>query len=397
MPQIEVSFDIDANGILNVSAKDLASGRKQGITIAASNKLSKDEVAKMVKQAEEFAEKDRERAELITVRNQADSLTFEAERVITDQKDKLASSEVDGIRREGHRASGGPPAQGASKQEIQTATDELTRALHPVAQKLYQSGAAPPPGAEVPPTGEEHRAAHLPGRRPRDRGRRLQGSRQRGRKGAGPALGRPRSLSLSVRSEAEAIVGPSVGRRTSMSGRMRRLSEACSSAWAVHPTVPGDGERRREQVAREPDRFEHDRTVILHIGEETRALPGLPKGGERLPLDSLGENQPRGVGDAPGQLVEDRGPRVVGLVRAVTETEENLAAGEPLRDPALRPVGRPNGVQHVGDPVGAPPCTGPLRVPSAAVAALIRSDCVEIATRRANVEAFIPWSARRSR
>ena len=62
MPQVEVRFDIDANGILNVSAKDLATGRKQGLTISASNKLSKDEVARMVKQAEEFADKDRERA-----------------------------------------------------------------------------------------------------------------------------------------------------------------------------------------------------------------------------------------------------------------------------------------------------------------------------------------------
>ncbi|HLN51919.1 MAG TPA: molecular chaperone DnaK, partial [Thermoplasmata archaeon] len=89
VPQVEVSFDIDANGILNVSAKDLASGRKQGITISASNKLSKDEVAKMVKQAEDLAEDDRKRAELIQARNQAESLAYEAERVLSDQKEKL--------------------------------------------------------------------------------------------------------------------------------------------------------------------------------------------------------------------------------------------------------------------------------------------------------------------
>jgi molecular chaperone DnaK len=154
VPQIEVSFDIDANGILNVSAKDLASGRKQGITISASNKLSKDEVAKMVKQAEEFAEKDRERADLITARNQGDSLAFEAERLVTDQKEKLSSSEVDGIRQKVASLRAVLQKKDASKQEIQTATDELTRALHAVAQKLYQSGAAPPPGAEAPPPGE---------------------------------------------------------------------------------------------------------------------------------------------------------------------------------------------------------------------------------------------------
>ena len=98
IPQVEVSFDIDANGILNVSAKDLASGRKQGITITASNKLSKDEVAKMVHQAEEFAEKDRERAELIQARNAAESLAYEAERVVTDQKEKISPSEADDLR-----------------------------------------------------------------------------------------------------------------------------------------------------------------------------------------------------------------------------------------------------------------------------------------------------------
>jgi molecular chaperone DnaK len=153
VPQIEVSFDIDANGILNVSAKDLASGRKQGITIAASNKLSKDEVAKMVKQAEEFAEKDRERAELITARNQAESLAYEAERVLADQKEKLASSEVDGIRQKVSALRDVLNRKDASKQDLQSATDELTRALHAVAQKLYQQG-TPPPTGSAPPSGE---------------------------------------------------------------------------------------------------------------------------------------------------------------------------------------------------------------------------------------------------
>jgi molecular chaperone DnaK len=153
IPQIEVSFDIDANGILNVSAKDMASGRKQGITITASNKLSKDEVAKMVHQAEEFAEKDRERAELIQARNAAESLAYEAERVLSDQKEKISGPEADQIREKVKALREVIAKKDATLRDIREPTDELTKALHAVAQKLYQS--ATPPGAgptETPPT-----------------------------------------------------------------------------------------------------------------------------------------------------------------------------------------------------------------------------------------------------
>ncbi|MGA3022521.1 MAG: molecular chaperone DnaK [Thermoplasmata archaeon] len=156
VPQIEVSFDIDANGILNVSAKDLATGRKQGITISASNKLSKDEVAKMVRQAEEFAEKDRERAELIQTRNTAESLAYEAERVLADQKEKISGTEADAIREKVKALREVVEKKDVTVREIRDCTDELTKALHAVAQKLYQSSAPPPPdagGAEAPPSG----------------------------------------------------------------------------------------------------------------------------------------------------------------------------------------------------------------------------------------------------
>jgi len=156
IPQIEVSFDIDANGILNVSAKDLATGRKQGITITASNKLSKDEVSKMVHQAEEFAEKDRVRAESIQVRNTAESLAYEAERVLADAKEKISGSEADTVREKVKALREVVEKKDATVQEIRDRTDELTKALHAVAQKLYQSSAAPPPGTggtEAPPSG----------------------------------------------------------------------------------------------------------------------------------------------------------------------------------------------------------------------------------------------------
>jgi molecular chaperone DnaK len=154
VPQVEVSFDIDANGILNVTAKDLASGRKQGITISASNKLSKDDVQKMVQQAEQFAEQDRARAELVTAKNQAESLAYEAERLLADQKDKLEASEADGIREKVKELRAAIEQKDVSLSDLQSRTSALTSALHAVAQKLYQSGPSPPSDSASAPTGE---------------------------------------------------------------------------------------------------------------------------------------------------------------------------------------------------------------------------------------------------
>jgi molecular chaperone DnaK len=169
VPQVEVGFDIDANGILNVSAKDLATGRKQGITISASNKLSKDEVAKMVRQAEEFAEKDKERAELITARNQAESLAYEAERLLTEQKEKIDASEAEAIREKVKAVHDTVGRKDATKSEIQATSDELAHALHAVAQKMYQSGTPPPSGtptetpSESAPSAPDESSGGTPG------------------------------------------------------------------------------------------------------------------------------------------------------------------------------------------------------------------------------------------
>ncbi len=157
VPQIEVSFDIDANGILNVSAKDLASGRKQGITITASNKLSKDDVQKMVQQAEQFAAQDRERAELIQAKNQAESLAYEADRLLVDAKDKLEAADAEQIRAKAGELRTTVADKATTLDRIREKTEELTRALHAVAQKLYR-----------PPTGgpEEGAGAAEPGTPP---------------------------------------------------------------------------------------------------------------------------------------------------------------------------------------------------------------------------------------
>ena len=149
-PQVEVSFDIDANGLLNVSAKDLATGKKQGITITASTKLSKEEVERMVHQAEQFADQDRQRAETIELRNRAESLTYEAERVLTENKAKVPEDVAADVRAkvEALRAA----LKEKNDPTVRSKTDELTRALHELATRMYQSAQseAPPPGAADP-------------------------------------------------------------------------------------------------------------------------------------------------------------------------------------------------------------------------------------------------------
>jgi molecular chaperone DnaK len=144
-PQVEVSFDIDANGILNVSAKDLASGKKQGITISASNKLSKEEVARMVQQAEQFASEDRKRAQAAESRNQGESLAYEAERLLKESKDKLSETEASDIQAKvtALREKLDSNDTAAIKEKV----DDLTKALHAVSQKLYQQAGAGPESA----------------------------------------------------------------------------------------------------------------------------------------------------------------------------------------------------------------------------------------------------------
>jgi molecular chaperone DnaK len=98
VPQIEVIFDIDANGILHVSAKDLGTGKEQKIRIEVSSGLSEDEIEKMVKQAEEFASEDEQKASLADARNQADSLVYSVEKSLTDYGDKVDESEKQAIK-----------------------------------------------------------------------------------------------------------------------------------------------------------------------------------------------------------------------------------------------------------------------------------------------------------
>jgi molecular chaperone DnaK len=149
LPQIEVSFDIDANGIVNVAAKDMATGKEQKITITASSGLSKDEVARMVKDAESHAAEDHARRDLVDARNQADALAYQVEKTVNENREKAPVGELSRI--EAAIADLRQRAQGDDLAAIRQATEALQQASHALAELLYQQaasgGQASAPGA----------------------------------------------------------------------------------------------------------------------------------------------------------------------------------------------------------------------------------------------------------
>jgi molecular chaperone DnaK len=138
VPQIEVAFDIDANGIVNVAAKDVATGKEQKITISGSSGLSKDDVERMLKDAEAHAAEDKGRRELIDARNQADSLAYSVERSVNENRDRLPADDVSRI--EAAIVSLRQASQGEGLDAIRRATDELQRLSHAMAEQLYKQG-----------------------------------------------------------------------------------------------------------------------------------------------------------------------------------------------------------------------------------------------------------------
>jgi molecular chaperone DnaK len=140
LPQIEVAFDIDANGIVNVSAKDVATGKEQKITISGSSGLSKGDVERMVKDAEAHAAEDKTRRELIDARNMADSLAYSVEKTVNENRDRLPATEVSRI--EGYVTALREAAKGDSLDAIRRATDELQKASHAMAEQLYKQSEA---------------------------------------------------------------------------------------------------------------------------------------------------------------------------------------------------------------------------------------------------------------
>jgi molecular chaperone DnaK len=149
VPQIEVTFDIDANGIVNVQAKDLGTGKEQKITITASSGLNKDEVDRMTKDAEAHAEEDRKRREEIEARNKADQSVYAAERFIKETGDKLSAGDRQAI--ESATESLKKAIESNDAAAINRAMEQLTAAQHKAAASLYQQAA---PGGGAGPAGE---------------------------------------------------------------------------------------------------------------------------------------------------------------------------------------------------------------------------------------------------
>jgi molecular chaperone DnaK len=140
VPQIEVAFDIDANGIVNVSAKDVATSKEQKITIAGSSGLSKDDVSRLVKDAESHAAEDKTRRELIDARNTADSLAYSVEKTVNENRDRLPAGDVQRIEIAINAVR--DAAKGDNLDTIRRATDDLQKASHAMAEQLYKQSEA---------------------------------------------------------------------------------------------------------------------------------------------------------------------------------------------------------------------------------------------------------------
>ena len=136
MPQIEVAFDIDANGIVNVTAKDVATGKEQKITISGSSGLNKDEVDRMVKDAEGHAAEDKARREVIDARNQADSLAYSVEKTINENRDRLPAVDVERVEAQSRPCE--RPSRATTSRRFAARARDLQKASHSIAEQLYK-------------------------------------------------------------------------------------------------------------------------------------------------------------------------------------------------------------------------------------------------------------------
>jgi molecular chaperone DnaK len=160
VPQIEVTFDIDANGILNVSAKDKATGRDQKITITSSSGLSKEEVERMAKDAEAHASEDKTKRDEIEARNQLDSMVYNVEKMLKENGDKISGSEKSDV--ESAIADAKKALEGTDAEAMNSAREKLTTASHKLAEAMYKQAAPPTggaPGAEDGPGASQNGAS----------------------------------------------------------------------------------------------------------------------------------------------------------------------------------------------------------------------------------------------
>ncbi len=143
VPQIEVTFDIDANGIVNVSAKDLGTGNEQKITITASSNLSDEDIDKAVKEAEKYAEEDKKRKEEVETRNNAESLVYQSEKTLNELGDKIDATDKDAVTAEIEKVK--EALKGTDSDAIKSASDALSQKFYSISEKLYSQ--ANPQGA----------------------------------------------------------------------------------------------------------------------------------------------------------------------------------------------------------------------------------------------------------
>ncbi|MCM1284798.1 MAG: molecular chaperone DnaK [Acetobacter sp.] len=155
VPQIEVTFDIDANGIVHVSAKDLGTGKEQQISITASSNMSKEDVEKAVKEAEQFAEEDKKKREAVDVRNNADQMVYQTEKLLSESADKFSAEDKSAL--ETKTATLKEALQGENIDAIKSAQEDLTNKFYEVSQKLYEATQAA--GADPSAAGFDPNAA----------------------------------------------------------------------------------------------------------------------------------------------------------------------------------------------------------------------------------------------
>ncbi|MBQ3919941.1 MAG: Hsp70 family protein, partial [Oscillospiraceae bacterium] len=146
VPQIEVTFDIDSNGIVHVSAKDLGTGKEQNITIQSSTNMSKEDIDKAVQDAERYAEEDKKRKEEVDIKNQAESLVFQSEKAIKDFGDKVSESEKAPIQAKIDELK--KAIESGNTADMKAKTDELQQAVYELSSKVYQAAGAQAQGAQ---------------------------------------------------------------------------------------------------------------------------------------------------------------------------------------------------------------------------------------------------------
>ena len=148
-----MTFDIDANGIVNVSAKDLGTGKEQHITITSSTNMSKEDVEKAVKEAEQFAAEDAKRKEEVDTRNQADQMVYQTEKTLEELGDKIDAGDKSNVESALNKVK--ETLKGSDTQAIKDATEELTKVFYSISEKLYSAVRCPGPAR--PRHGRFHR------------------------------------------------------------------------------------------------------------------------------------------------------------------------------------------------------------------------------------------------